>query len=221
MKFINILMSSFAFTIANVMPQLQGSQHDAHNCVLDGGYQWCESLNKCVRQWETNCESIENPINNHPLHVIPKNCASWNDGCNTCDVNGNTLENCSENVCYMKPSQQGQCVDNVHPETFIPEDCLTWYDGCNTCSVNDGLLEACTMMYCFTTNDPQCTQYLNSELTQGDICYRFCEDGSQTMIDRSEDCPKGTECMPSDMDMISYDSCGVRAHRCIPTNSGH
>ena len=342
---------------------IPGSQHDLHNCVLDGGYQWCEHTQSCVRPWETPCQKqitnvdfcqtsniqtcrmacsepecpseqcamridncceytcvvpLENneptchpcppptpcplpaiqsncqviqPVTDHcgcttscptidcsssPLHnvvgeggtcggfmpynmighcgnglecvynmgpmvadapgtcmplcstfrdpwgnCVEEDCNSWNDGCNTCDVNTNTLENCSENVCYMKPSQQGQCMDNVHSGTFIPKDCLTWYDGCNSCSVNDGLLEACTMMYCITTNDPLCTQFVASELTQGDICYRFCEDGSQTMIDRSEECPKDTECMSTSIDMISYDSCGERAHRCIPTNSGH
>jgi len=339
-----------------------GSQQGSHNCVLDGGYEWCESTGSCVRPWETpcykqvtnvdfcptsnvqicrmacpepqcpsgqcamrvrnccdytcmvqdtteltcppcppptpcplpvvspNCEVV-NPVTDHcgcrsgcptvdcsssPLHnvvgeggtcggfmpydmvghcsdglecvynmgpmiadapgtcmqmcptfrdswgnCVDEGCNSWNDGCNTCDVNDNILENCSENVCYTKPSQAGNCMDDVQPEIFIPEDCLTWYDGCNSCSVNDGLLEACTMMYCFTTNDPHCTQYVSSELTQGDICYRFCEDLSETYIDRTEDCPKGTECMPSNIDMISYDSCGERAHRCIPTNSGH
>ena len=344
-----------------------GSQHDLHNCVLDGGYQWCESTQSCIRSWETpcnkelrnvdfcetsniqtcrmacaeplcpseqcamrignccehtcitrtevtevtevtclpcppptpcpmpavpsNCRVIE-PVTDHcgctsgcptvdcstsPLHntvgegetcggmmpydmighcsdglecvynmgpmiadapgtcmiqcstfrdswgnCVDEGCNSWNDGCNTCDVNNNSLETCTEMVCYRKPTERGRCMDNEETtQTFIPEDCLTWYDGCNTCSVNDGLLEACTMMYCFTTNDPRCTQYLNSDLNQGDICYRFCEDGSQTMIDRSGDCPKETECMPSNLDMISYDSCGDRAFHCIPMNSGH
>ena len=41
------------------------------------------------------------------------------------------------------------------------------------------------------------------------------------MIDRSGDCPKETECMPSNLDMISYDSCDDRAFRCNPMNSGH
>ncbi len=33
MKFINILMSSFAFIIVDVMSQYPGSQRDEHNCV--------------------------------------------------------------------------------------------------------------------------------------------------------------------------------------------
>ena len=33
-----------------------GSQTDEHNCVLDGGYQWCERAQACQRIWETPCE---------------------------------------------------------------------------------------------------------------------------------------------------------------------
>ena len=35
---------------------LPGSQKDGHGCVLDGGYQWCESTQNCQRQWESPCE---------------------------------------------------------------------------------------------------------------------------------------------------------------------
>jgi hypothetical protein len=355
-----LFLSFFNFSLS----QLIGSHIDSHNCVSDGGYQWCENTQSCIRPWETpchkqitnvefcetsniqtcriacqdpecpaeqcamrignccehtcvvhpnddtstcrpcpppvpcpmpeissNCDIIEPIVDNcgcstgcptidcssSPLHhmvgegetcggfmpydmvghcsdglecvynmgpmvadapgtcmiqcstfrdswgnCVDEECNSWNDGCNICDVNNNSLETCSEMVCYTKPTERARCIDNEETtQSFIPTDCLTWYDGCNSCSVNDGLLEACTMMYCFTTNDPRCTQYLNSDLTQGDICYRFCEDGSQTMIDRSEDCPKDTECMPTNLDMISFDSCGERANRCIPKNSGH
>ena len=55
---------------------------------------------------------------------------SWSDGCNTCDVNDNSLENCSENVCYMKPSVEAQCLDNIQTDDYIdiPENCLLWFD---------------------------------------------------------------------------------------------
>ena len=38
---------------ADIMPQIPGSQRDDHGCILDGGYQWCESLQQCQRLWET------------------------------------------------------------------------------------------------------------------------------------------------------------------------
>lgn len=343
---------------------LAGSQRDSHNCVLDGGYQWCEHTQSCIRSWETtctkevtnvdfcetsnvqtcrmacqepicpseqcamrignccdytcivpleggvqcsecppptpcpmpavsmNCQVVQPVVDNcgctsgcptidcssNALHnvvgegetcggfmpydmvghcdeglecvynmgpmiadapgicmeqcmtvrddwgnCVDVDCNSWYDGCNTCDLNNGVLENCSENACYMRPTEEAHCMDNIDPnQPFIPKDCLTWYDGCNTCSVNDGLLEACTMMYCFTTNDPHCETFSRgSKLVQGSICYRFCEDNSQSMIDRSDLCPEGTECVSSDPSLVSFDSCGDRAHRCVPTNSGH
>lgn len=358
-----LLKNFILFTLFNFSEsQLAGSQRDDHGCVLDGGYQWCEERQSCIRPWETSCESsivnvdfcsISNiqtcrmacdepecssgqcamrvgnccdytcvtsvvgpppcppcpppypcpyqemmpncnmvePVTDYcgcrsgcptmdcsssPLHnvvgegetcggympydmvnhcadglecvytmgpmiadapgtcmetcstfrdawgnCVDEDCHSWNDGCNVCEVNSNVLENCSENACYMKPSEEGRCMDTETSEdTTIPMDCLTWYDGCNTCSVNNGILGACTMMYCFRNDESRCLQFLDSELSQGDICYRFCEDGSESSIDNSENCPKGSECMPSDISMISYDSCGDRAHRCIPFN-GH
>ena len=33
-----------------------GSQRDEHDCVLDGGYSWCESTQACQRPWEVPCE---------------------------------------------------------------------------------------------------------------------------------------------------------------------
>ena len=363
---LNFLKSLTIFAIFNSTEAqyiIPGSQHDSHNCVLDGGYQWCEHTQSCIRAWETpchtevtevefcmdsniqtcrmacaepecpsnqcamrinnccdytcavghkteetckpcppptpcpmpsppiNCQVIE-PVIDHcgctngcptvdcsssPLHnvvgegetcggfmpydmighcseglecvynmgpmiadapgtclqmcstfrdqwgnCVDEGCNSWYDGCVICDVNNNILENCSENICYSRPTEDAHCMDDIdHTKPFIPKDCLTWYDGCNTCSVNDGMLEACTMMYCFTTNDPHCQTYSISELNQGDICYRFCEDGSQPTINRGDSCPLDSECVSDNPSLISFDSCGERAHRCIPTNSGH
>ena len=54
MKLIFLLFSS-----ANSQ-MLAGSQEDpsGHNCVIDGGYQWCDITQSCIRPWETSCESI-------------------------------------------------------------------------------------------------------------------------------------------------------------------
>ena len=192
-----------------------GHCDDGLECVYNMGPMVADAPGICMQM----CPTFRDTWGN----CVDEGCNSWSDGCNTCDVNDNSLENCSENVCYMKPSVEAQCLDNIQTDDYIdiPENCLLWFDGCNICNVFNGLLGTCTMRYCFTQGDPFCQEYLNSELTQGDICYQFCEDNSQQMVDRSEDCPKGTECMPENIDMISYDSCGERAHRCIPTNSGH
>jgi len=37
-------------------PQLVGNDSDAHGCIGSAGYSWCESEQKCVREWETPCK---------------------------------------------------------------------------------------------------------------------------------------------------------------------
>ena len=32
-----------------------GGVADQHGCVLDGGYSWCESSQKCIRSWNKDC----------------------------------------------------------------------------------------------------------------------------------------------------------------------
>jgi len=37
-------------------PQLVGNDSDAHGCKASAGYSWCETLQTCVRLWETPCQ---------------------------------------------------------------------------------------------------------------------------------------------------------------------
>jgi hypothetical protein len=121
-------------------------------------------------------------------------------------------------MCYQKGD--AYCKDVVNVNGDIPLNCLTWYDGCNTCSVNNGNIEGCTLMYCFTTNEPYCQAFSPGELNYGEICYRFCEDGSQNTISREDDCPTGSSCLDTNPSMVSFDNCGENVKRCIPSN-GH
>ena len=147
-------------TATQTLSQLPGSQQDEHGCVLDGGYQWCESHNECIRPWETVCE-VDTP--DIALSNIPYNCASW-------------------------------------------------YDGCNTCSVENGVISLCTLMMCFVNNPAECLSYY-SNLNEGDICYRFCEDDSQNTIDMKSNCPSGSYCTPPNI--FTYDSCNDNAWICM------
>ena len=115
-------------------------------------------------------------------------------------------------MCYKENKKEGHCLDN--DMVTIPLNCASWYDGCNTCSVHEGELQACTLMMCFTQNEPHCQTFTTGELNIGEVCYRFCEDGSQNPINRQDDCPKGTICGSASQSMISFDSCGSRAHTC-------
>jgi len=39
------------------LPAMPGSQRDSHGCIRSAGYQWCASLNKCLRPFEEECHS--------------------------------------------------------------------------------------------------------------------------------------------------------------------
>jgi hypothetical protein len=123
-------------------------------------------------------------------------------------------------ICPTTRDNYGNCIDESIPQ--IPENCVTWFDGCNTCSYENGYIQGCTMMMCFTQNEPYCQVFTSGELNLGDMCYRFCEDGSQNTINRQKDCPIGTECgaTTTSNNVISFDSCGTRAHTCNIV-SGH
>ena len=60
------LKSLILFTLFNKTDSHElhhvGSQVDEHNCVLDGGYEWCESAQECQRPWESPCISMDMEI---------------------------------------------------------------------------------------------------------------------------------------------------------------
>ena len=107
--------------LTNILPvfsQLMsiGGQKDKHGCVLDGGYQWCDSLNKCVRPWIEPC--------------IPVNCKSWYDGCNKCHVNNDgTLLGCTRMACFTK--YKPKCI------SYYKDDELKLNDICYQFCEND------------------------------------------------------------------------------------
>ena len=279
-----------------------GGAADQHGCVLDGGYSWCESSQRCIRPWEEECvtESETNFCSNSNIQmcrmactdpVCPSgqcamrigNCCDYTcsepavdvdscdgscppvppcpmpairEGCRMsppiydhcgCQGNCGSLD-CSQNhkvgvggtcggfMAYGMTStcQDGlECVNTMGPMIAdapgtcqqpcngvrdaiggcsedipeIPWNCASWNDGCNTCQVENGVIGACTLMMCFTNNEPYCSSYYSGELRVNDLCYRFCEDNSRSQIDRRKDCPKGTECVAENSDMISFDSC--------------
>ena len=263
---------------AQEIPFRAGSQSGKHGCVADGGYEWCESTQSCVRLWETPCPVGPEPtvigcpttcpppapcpmlgrIPNHCVVVpagtdkcgctiscpsidcshIPIPLGQEGDPCQgymphnvaaRCDIglecvytSGNAVDVTSDPgtcmlTCPTSRDAYGNCIDTPIPR--IPRNCVTWYDGCNTCSAVKGELHGCTMMMCFTQSEPYCQAFQAGALRVNDICYRFCEDGSQNSIDRRKDCPAGTQCGPPDASVISYDSCGLRAHTCKGTRN--
>lgn len=100
-------------------------------------------------------------------------------------------------------------VQNHEPE--IPTDCISWFDGCNRCITRDGHKVGCTRMMCVTTQPPRCLSYSPQALLRDDVCFRFCEDNSESHIDKRSACPSGTTCTGNG---VGYDSCHERAWRC-------
>jgi len=45
-----------------------GSDRDAHGCIPSAGYSWCDSKQKCLREWEENCTA---PVQNTTPTVVP------------------------------------------------------------------------------------------------------------------------------------------------------
>ena len=39
----------------NILPEPIGDSIDSHNCLISGGYTYCESTRNCIRQWVTPC----------------------------------------------------------------------------------------------------------------------------------------------------------------------
>ena len=176
MKLITIFVNLLSLVNAQTMV---GSQHDEHNCVLDGGYQWCESLNQCIRPWETNCEQIQQ------THSIPLNCATWNDGCNTCQVNQDgSLGACTLMYCFTQNTPS----------------CTTYYRSENSCQSNSDCINN---KYCRpTTTDyngrKECVNYS----LENDSC------GGFTLANMQNICSPSLECVNT-MGPIIADAPGI------------
>jgi len=120
MKLVNTLLMSLGHMVISTNAQMVGHELDSHACVVDGGYQWCESQNKCVRPWINPCHQY--PIDPLPVRIdhielprpidpmlpvptkpmIPYNCASWYDGCNRCMVQEGKVATCTRMMCFTQ-----------------------------------------------------------------------------------------------------------------------
>lgn len=368
---LTLLLGAIYYFPVVLSQMLIGSQHDDYGCVTDGGYQWCESTQRCQRPWINPCPvdsvSIPEPTPSEPptdthktdfcstssiqlcrmicpdpvcnsnqcalrsgsccdytcvdniqghrrSQNIPQNCASWYDGCNTCQINTDgSIGGCTMMMCfttntpecrsyystpYLTPtlsppptqlssnclhdsdcssnkfcrqisatdlnkncvdysSLNSQCGGYVAPYMIsrcrpglecvnvmglmiadapgickepcnnnnirdsygncVDHNCRSWYDGCNTCLVNSNRLLSCTEQYCNNRESPRCLSFINTnKLNIGDICFRFCEDSSQSNINRRMDCPLNSQCI--DSNNIGFDSCHSPS---ICMSSGH
>lgn len=163
------------------------------------------------------CQLICNTVRDQRGNCVEEGCRSWSDGCNTCIVNDNIIQECTEEVCYGPTPTASQCISKDKPitpsESNIPHNCATWFDGCNTCSVQDGHIQMCTLMACFRRSKPYCQSFHAGLLMKGDICFRYCIDYSQSTINRADQCSKDTVCMLQ-KNLNAFDYCDDRAMKC-------
>lgn len=155
-------------------------------------------------------------------NCIDYNCNQWFDGCNRCVVSNGDIIQCTNTICYGI-TESSHCLDEevTNKDPMVPHNCIMWFDGCNTCSMSDGIPRICTLMMCFTNEEPYCQSFTTDDLIEGDICYRYCEDNSQSTINRREGCPKGTICSPKLGAPVSFDNCGENTYICLPPSTGH
>ena len=182
--------------------------------ICDDDLECVYTMGPMIADAPGTCQPLCSTTRDQWGNCIEAGCSSWFDGCNTCSIQNQI---CTEIACY-DTRENAECRDDsrVVPSS-VPNNCVTWYDGCNTCSALNGELHGCTLMMCLVHNDPYCQVFTSGELHIGEICYRLCEDGSQNLINRSNDCPKGTECsldVRNQISIIGFDSCGVRSHTC-------
>lgn len=139
-----------------------GQQLDDHGCVTDGGYQWCEATQSCIRPWMTPCVQQTKKTKmcpESPLQLCRMMCP--NPSCQK-DQCAFRVGSCCDYMCKhvetgeIQP-KQGHRRNQV---SQIPTGCVEWFDGCNTCHRNgptDPM--ACTMMMCFRQGTQLCRSY--------------------------------------------------------------
>jgi len=69
-------------------PPPLGGDRDSYGCIMSAGYQWCETLNKCVRSWETPCipTTAPPPPSYDPPDVKPQVQSEWIEGINNSHI---------------------------------------------------------------------------------------------------------------------------------------
>jgi len=186
----------------------------SHSCAE--GLECANTMGPYIADAPGSCQPTCSTFRDSWGNCVDEDCSEWNDGCNTCNVVNNALTDCSEEVCYSNPGNS-RCHSTSNNNPTVPMNCASWYDGCNTCMVQNGQVTACTLMMCFRSGVAFCQSFNTGDLRENDICYRFCEDGSQTSIDLQDGCPLGTRCLPNpnQVSMIVYDTCGSRVKKCL------
>ena len=160
-------MFGLSMIFGYVDAQMIGSQRDSHGCSLDGGYQWCETTQKCQRSWSEPCpalSSLDSSDSSYSSYSSERCHIGYCEDPNDCPTCEEGYECKSESMvcagtCYGKCVKTESKKSTTESDTGIPVNCVSWYDGCNTCQVREGTIVGCTRMMCFRKGESHCLAY--------------------------------------------------------------
>ena len=128
--------------IYNVYSQMEtvGGQRGSNDCLIGAGYNWCESSQSCIRQWETPCKDLDriaiDPIPPIVAPPVPTPSAP------TPIAVDPPMNVCPEVMCMMY-CEFGNVIDS---------------NGCQMCQCNEALPPPITDSDCILTQ-PSCDDY--------------------------------------------------------------
>ena len=86
--------------------------------ICEDGLECVNTMGPMVADAPGTCMPICDTIRDQWGNCVDEGCNSWYDGCNTCDINNNNLENCSENICVDKGVPGCKDIPNLSKESF-------------------------------------------------------------------------------------------------------
>ncbi len=137
------------------------SQYDAHGCVPDGGYTWCEAKQKCIRPWEENCTTAQ---------PLPGGTTGTGKECTTVADCGLGAASCVNGTCSQYDAH-GCVPDGGYTWCEAKQKCIRpWEENCT--ATTQSPLETKAKTYCnkqYVAKVYTCGQYIRtvSELIGG------------------------------------------------------
>jgi len=128
--------------IYNVYSQMDtvGGQRDSNDCLIGAGYSWCESIQSCVRQWETPCKDLDQIAIDPMPPIVPPPVPT--PSVPTPYPIDQPVNVCPEVMCMMY-CEFGNVLDG---------------NGCQICQCNDALPPPITDRDCILIQ-PNCDEY--------------------------------------------------------------
>ena len=188
---INMLMLTNVFSQDNyilgkpiMIPGSQGS--DQNGCVIDGGYTWCESSQRCIRIWEEDCESLTNYCDSSNIQMCRMACSEPQCESNQCAMRINNCcdYTCTDNDNIVETNCDASCPPPAPcPLMAVQPGCRIsppTYDSCG-CSIGCGTIDCSTV---------------HNVIGEGGSCGGF-------MMNQINTCDQGLECVNTMGPMIA------------------